>query len=260
MTKRPEKLRLQSSLDCNSRESCLFSGLDRRRLIELELIQQREIYPSGSMIFSEGEEPDGIFCVCSGKVKLSISSFDGRTIVTGIAASGDLIGKNALLSGKPYILTAEAIENSQLCFVKRDDFLKYLSQNANAGLKLAIKFGNELYEAYSEVRDITFKRSYERFVELLLKLCRGNCETTSEGIIIRVDQTRDELAEMIGTSSRTLTRVIMKLKSLEVIESRRQQFLIRDRAALEKIVAFVSLFVLAPIGESGFNNLFSLVL
>jgi CRP/FNR family cyclic AMP-dependent transcriptional regulator len=253
-------MRLQSSHDCNARKSCLFSGLDQLRLRNLERIQRREIYPSGSTIFVEGDEPLGIYCICSGKVKLSISSFDGRTIVTGIAASGDLIGKNALLLGKPYILTAEAVETSQLCFIKRDNFIRFLSQNADAGLKLAIKFGNELYEAYSGVRDITFKRSYERFVELLLKLCRDDGETTPQGIILKIDLNRDELAEMIGTSSRNLTRVIMKLTSLGLIECGRQQFLIRNRAALEKIIVFVSLFVVLPTSEPGFNYLFSLVL
>ena len=242
MRERPEKQSLQSSLDCNARESCIFAGLDRLQLTKLDKIQRRDIYPHGSMIFAEGEEPLGIYCICSGKVKLSISSFDGRSIVTGIASSGDLIGKNALLLGKPHILTAESIETSQICFIKRDDFIRFLSQNAVVGLKLAIKFGNELFEAYSEVRDVTFKRSYERFVELLLKLCRGNCETTPEGIIVRVDLNRDELAEMIGTSSRTLTRVIMKLTSLGLIECRRKQFLIRDSAALENIIASVNLF------------------
>lgn len=240
MTKRPDKLSVQSSLDCNARERCLFSGLDRLRLIELERVQRRNIYPSGSMVFTEGEKPSGIYCVCSGKVKLSISSFDGRTIVTGIAASGDLIGKNALLLGKPYILTAEAVENSQLCFIRRDDFITFLSQNAEAGLKLAIKFGNELYEAYSEVRDVTFKRSYERFVELLLKLCRSDGETTPHGIILKIDLNRDEFAEMIGTSTRTLTRVIMRLKYLGLIECRRRQIIVRNKAGLQSIISSVN--------------------
>lgn len=242
MSERPEKQSLQSSVDCNAREGCLFSGLDRLRLTKLERIQQRDIYPGGSTVFAEGEEARGMYCICSGKVKLSISSLDGRSIITGIAASGDLIGKNALLLGRPHILTAEAVEISQLCFIKRDDFISFLSQNADVGLKLAIKFGNELYEAYSEVRDITFKRSYERFVELLIKLCRSNCETTPHGIILKINLNRDELAEMIGTSTRTLARVIMKLKYLGIIECRRQQFLIRDRAALENIIASVNLF------------------
>lgn len=242
MRERPEKQRLQSSLDCNERESCIFGGLDRLQRTKLERIQRRDIYPGGSMIFAEGEEPRGIYCICSGKVKLSISSLDGRSIITGIASSGDLIGKNALLVGKPHILTAESIATSQICFIKRDDFIRFLSQNADVGLKLAIKFGNELYEAYSEVRNITFKKSYVRFVELLLKLCCANCETTPEGIIVRVDRNRDELAEMIGTSSRTLARVIMKLTSLGLIECRRQQFVVRDKAALENIEASASLF------------------
>ena len=238
MSARPERQSLQGSLDCNGRKCCLFSGLDHLRLAQLDRIQRRHIYPVGSTIFAEGEEPSGIYCVCIGKVKLSMSSFDGRTIVTGIAASGDLIGKHALLLEKPYILTAEAVENSQLCFIKRDDFLTFLSQNAEVGLKLAIKFGNELYEAYSEVRDLTFKNSYERCVRLLLKLCRDG-EDTPHGIILNIDLNRDGLAEMIGTSSRTLNRVIMKLKYLGLIECRRRQIIVRNKAALESILSSV---------------------
>jgi CRP-like cAMP-binding protein len=236
MTELPKKQNLQRAIDCNIRGNCIFAGLDRLRLAKLGRIQQRSIYPGGSMIFMEGENPEGVFCICSGRVKLSISSFDGRTIITGIAGSGDLIGINALILGKLHILTAEALEIAQLCFIKKDDFLSFLRRNSDVSLRLAKNLSNELYEAYSAVRDVTFKRSYERFVELLLKLCRSNCEVTPAGITLTIDLSRDELAEMIGTSTRTLTRVIMKLKYLGLIECRHRQIVVRNRIGLENIL------------------------
>jgi CRP/FNR family transcriptional regulator len=242
MRERPEKQGLQSSLDCNARESCLFAGLDGLRLTKLERIQRRDIYPGGSMIFAEGEEPQGIYCICSGRVKLSIYSFDGRAMIMGTATSGDLIGINALMSEKLHILTAESLELAQLCFINKDNFLDFLGRNADIGLKLAKKLSNELYETYSAVRDVKFKRSYERLAELLLRLCDSRSEATPDGIMVKISFSRDDLAEMIGTSTRTLTRILMKLKYLRIIECRRQQFLIRDRAALENIIAPVNLF------------------
>src|SRR5882724_9308755 len=101
---------IQSCVDCRLRSSCIFSNLDYTRLVELDRIQRRGVCANGSVIFTKGDQPQGIYCICSGRVKLSIYSSDGRAVIVGVATAGDVIGSKALLSRKPHILTAEAIE------------------------------------------------------------------------------------------------------------------------------------------------------
>jgi CRP/FNR family transcriptional regulator len=230
------KQRFKNCLACTLRSGSIFSDLDNLSLIELNRLQQRSIYPAGAIVFTEGEQPRGVYCICSGRVKLSIISPEGRATIVKIANAGDIVGIYALLSGKNYNLIAETLEPSQISFIKKDDFFSFLSRNGDVSLRLAQKLSGELYEAYLGLGNIALKQSFERLVELLLKLCQSHGKPVSEGILLSINLTQQELAETAGMSRRTLTRLLTKLKEPEIIECRRRQIIIRDKTALEKIL------------------------
>ena len=100
----------------------------------------------------------------------------------------------------------------------------------------------ELYEAYLEVRDVRFKRSSERLVELLSRLCQTDDELTRDGTRLRINLSQEELAEMIGTSRRTLTRALSTLRRLGLIEYRHHSILVFDMIALGNILLSKDLF------------------
>jgi CRP/FNR family transcriptional regulator len=205
-------------------------------------MQQRSVYAKGSVVFTEGDQPQGVYIVCSGQVKLSIYSSDGRAVIVGIAAAGDVLGVKALLSGKPHNLTAETIEMTQLCFIKEGDFLGFLRRNGGVGLRLAQRLSNELYEAYLEVRDVALKQSYQRLAELLLRLGQSCGELTPRGTRLKINLSQEELAEMIGTSRRTLTRALTKLRHLGLIEYRHHSIMVLNMIALGNILVSKDLF------------------
>ncbi|MBI3951643.1 MAG: Crp/Fnr family transcriptional regulator [Acidobacteria bacterium] len=205
-------------------------------------MRQASVYPGGVMVFMEGDEPRGVYCICFGRVKLSTSSSDGRTIIVDIAGPGDIIGIRALLSGKSHDLTAETLEPTQLCFIRKDGFLGFLSRNGDVTLRLAQKLSDDLHEAYRGVRDVALKRSSERLAELLLRFCQTHGVVTPEGIQLRINLSLDELAEMIGTSRRTLTRVLTKFQDLKIIECQRRSITVRNRTALENSLRPENLF------------------
>jgi CRP-like cAMP-binding protein len=233
---------VQSCVDCRSRSNCIFSNLDYSHLVELNRIQQRIVCADGSVIFTKGDQPQGIYCVCSGRVKLSIYSSDGRAVIVGIATAEDVIGSKGLLSRKPHILTAEAIEMTQLLFIKKDDILNFLRRNGDVGLRLAEKLGNELYGAYQELGDVALKQSYQRLAELLLRLCQSHGEPTSRGTRLKINLSQEELAEMIGASRRTLTRALTKLRQLGLVEYRHHSIIILNIIALGNILLSKDLF------------------
>ena len=210
--------------------------------MELDRIQQRSVFDDGNVIFTKGDQPEGVYCVCSGRVKLSIYSSDGRAVIVGIATAGDIIGVKALLSEKSHILTAETLEMTQLRFIKRDDFLNLLRRNGDVGLRLAQKLSNELYGAYQEIGDVTLKQSYQRLAELLLRLCQTHGNPTPKGVKLKMNLNQEELAEMIGTSRRTLTRALTKLKSLGLIECQHLSIIVLDMIALGNILLSKDLF------------------
>jgi len=205
-------------------------------------MRQGSIYPGGAFVFMEGDQPKGIYCICSGRVKLSISSPSGRAVIVGIDTAGDLLGVRALLSRKPHDLTAETLEMTQLCFIRKDDFLGFLSRNEDVSLRLAQKLSNELYGAYQLVSDVALKQSYKRLTELLLRLCQSHGELRPDGIRLKMNLSQEELADMIGVSRRTLARALAKLKYLGIIECQRRLIIIRDRVALEESLSSEILF------------------
>jgi CRP/FNR family transcriptional regulator len=233
---------IQSCAVCSTRASGIFCDLTHARLTELDEMRQSSIYPDGAVVFMESDEPRGVYCISSGRVKLSTSSADGRTMIIGIASAGDILGVRAALSGKPHDLTAETLEPTQFCFIKKSDFLSFLNQNGEVSLRLAQKLSNELYDAYRDVRGVALKQSCERLAELLLRFCQTHGEPTPDGIRLRINLSQEELAEMIGSSRRTLTRALTNLRQQGVIICRRRSIIVRDRIALENSLPSENLF------------------
>src|ERR1700758_873338 len=108
----------------------IFCDLPPAALQSFESIKYATAYPKGAVLFVEGQAPRGIFVLCKGRVKLSISSSDGKTLILKIAEAGEVLGLSAAVSGKPYELTAETIDPCQVDFVKREEFLCFLKDNS----------------------------------------------------------------------------------------------------------------------------------
>jgi CRP/FNR family cyclic AMP-dependent transcriptional regulator len=224
-----------SCMACSVRSSGIFCDLDRPRLLELEQLRRGSIYPAGVIVFLEGDQPKAAYCVCSGRLKLSTCSPDGRSVILGLAGGGDVLGVRALLLGRSHDVTAETLERTQLSSIAGEDFLAFLRRNGDVSLRLAQRLSSELYEAYRQVGDAALKGSSERLTELLLALCQTQGEPTSEGISLRLRLSQEEMAQLVGTSRRSVTRALTQLRHLGIIEYRKSSILVHDRIALAKL-------------------------
>ena len=221
---------------CPSRSCCIFSDLDNSHLMKLEQMCLKTIYPDRVVVHTEGDQPQGIYIVCFGRVKLSLSSPNGQAVIIGLATAGDAFGVESVLSGRPHSLMAETVEQTQLCFIKKDDFFDFLRYNGDVSLILAQRLSNNLYEAHLGLSDLAFKQSFDRLVELLLRQCKSGGDPTPKVMTSRIDLSQDELADMIGVSRRTITRGLTKLRQLKIIKCRRRSVIIKDLNSLEKIL------------------------
>src|ERR1700740_1827715 len=123
---------IESCLSCPHREDRLFCNLPSAAVEALSAITSAAAYPKGATLFVEGQAPRGVFVLCSGRVKLSTSSADGRTLILRMSESGEVLGLPATVTGKPYELTAEVVEPAQANFIGRDDFLHFLRDHGEA--------------------------------------------------------------------------------------------------------------------------------
>ena len=145
---------IESCLTCKMRADQIFCDLSDPALQSFEQIKYATAYPKGAVLFVEGQAPRGIFVLCKGRVKLSICSTDGKTLILKIAEAGEVLGLSASVSGKPYELTAETIDPCQVNFVKREDFLRLLKEHADACMRVAEQLSEKYNTACREIRSL----------------------------------------------------------------------------------------------------------
>ena len=144
----------QSCFECSLRADRVFCDLPSDALEAFDGIKSTGIYPRGSTLFSEGRPPRGIFVLCDGRAKLSVCSESGKRLTLRIAAPGEVLGISAVLSGTPYEVTAEVLDNCQVAFVKRKELLKFLRTYRNACLQIVQLLSADLHTAYDRVRAV----------------------------------------------------------------------------------------------------------
>ena len=227
---------IENCLICNLRSERFFCDLPRTALTAFEKIKYSSAVPPGAVLFVEGQAPRGMYVLCRGRVKLSTTSREGKTMILRIAEPGEVLGLHATVSGKPYELTAETLQASQLNFVKREDFLKFLQEHGDACLRAAQHLSQNCQSAYEMIRSLGLSHSVtEKMARLLLEWSEQG-ESTKDGVRIKLALTHEEIAQLVGTSRETVTRVLGDFRKQQIANLRGSTLLIRNKSALEKLV------------------------
>jgi CRP/FNR family cyclic AMP-dependent transcriptional regulator len=227
---------IENCISCPHREERLFCNLTKASVIALSAITYSAVYPKGANLFVEGQPARGIFILCSGRMKLSTSSADGKTLILRIAEPGDVLGLPATVTGTCYELTAEAIEPVQSKFIARNDFLAFLKDNGEAALRVAQQLGETYQTAIAEMRTIGLSHSAgEKLARFLLKWAatfpKGNGKQR-----VKLTLTHEEIGQMIGSSRETVTRLLANFRRNQWLQITGATLIIRNKSALEGII------------------------
>lgn len=234
-TKAPYGLQIiESCLECPSMKCRFFCDLPQNVLAALDDISSAATYPRNAVLFVEGQEPRGVFVICNGRVKLSTSSADGKSIIVRAAEAGELVGLPGTISGKPYELTAEALEPLQANFIRRDAFLKFLGEHAEAAVQVAEMLNRIYYATLNEVRYLGLSvRTSEKLARFLLDL---PISPSQNNVRARLTLTHNEIADIIGTSRETVTRLFASFKREKYIEVHGSVLVFSNKPGLEKLL------------------------
>jgi len=227
-------------------ESCLtwplvkgriFCDLPKSALAELDAISSPSNYAKNGVLFVEGQEPRGVFVICDGRVQLSTSSSHGKSVLVRVAEAGEMVGLPGCISGKPYELTAEALEPLRANFIPREVFLQFLRQRGEVAVRIA-EILTQIYQAtLSEVRYLGLSASTaEKLARFLLDLPADPTQKKGQ-IRATLTLTHREIAEMIGASRETVTRLFASFKRERLVEVRGSTLTIVNKAGLEKLLA-----------------------
>lgn len=224
---------VESCLTCGLRQNSIFCGLPDSVLQAFETIKYTTGYPQGAVLFVEGQSPRGVFVLCKGRVKLSFSSTEGKTLIFKVAEPVEILGLGATLSGKPYDLTAETVGPCQITFVKREDFLRFLKAHKEACFRVAEQLSHKYNDACHEMRSLGLSHSAaEKLAKLLLEWNSRNGEHNGQ---VNLHLTHEEMAQMIGTSRETVSRLLAEFKNHKLIDYHGAMLLIRNKPALRGI-------------------------
>jgi CRP/FNR family transcriptional regulator, cyclic AMP receptor protein len=167
-------------------------------------------------------------------VKLSLSSSDGKTLILKIAEPSEVLGLSATVSGKPYELTAETIDPCQVNFVKRENFLRFLHEHSDVCFRVAEQLSDKYSAACPEIRVMALAHSAaEKLAKLLLEWSSKEGGPGKQGPRVKLTLTHEEIAEMIGASRETVTRLFTELRKQQIVHAKGSTLLIRNKAALE---------------------------
>src|SRR5262249_24243386 len=204
-----------------------------RAIPGIDRVSRSRIYPRGAVIFHEGSIARGIYVLSSGSAKVSISSPDGKKLIMRVAGGGDVLGLYAGLTGRPFEATAEMVEGGRVDFISRQDLLALIGRQQSSGLDLIEMFSRQFSELVDHTRMLFLSESaLQKLARLIMHWSRDFGERTSEGVRVRILLTQEEIAQIIGASRETVTRLFSSLKRDQIIRVKRDSMWIRNSAAL----------------------------
>jgi CRP/FNR family cyclic AMP-dependent transcriptional regulator len=226
----------KNSVTCPHQQDRLFSNLSPAGVQRLSEITSASSYPKGATLFVEGQSPRGVYILWTGRVKLSTSSDDGRTLIVRTSEPGEVLGLPATITGTPYELTADVIEPTQANFISRADFLGFLRDHGEVSLRVAQQLGESYHAAITEMRSIGLSRSAgAKLARFVLDWCVNRVNGTGE-IRAKLTLTHEEIAQMIGASPETVTRLFTVFKKKDFLQIKGSTLIIRNKSALENFI------------------------
>src|SRR6185503_333773 len=182
----------------------------------------------GETLFLEGAAARGLYLISSGRAKVSICSADGRKIIMRIAGRESILGLYAALTGRDYEATAEMLEAGVVVFVPRRNLMELVARHPWFGRSLVDVFSHHFSELVEHARMTMLSESaLERLARLILKWGSDFGERTSAGVRVEILLTQEEIAQIIGASRETVTRLISSLKRQEIIGVSKDAMIIR---------------------------------
>ncbi len=195
------------------------------------------MYPTGAVLFAEGQVPRGIFIVRRGRVKLSICGSDGRTLILRIVEPGCPLGVAAVVSGRQYEATAETQEPSEISFLRQSDLLRLMRVNGEMTLWVTQHISQDYAFTCREIRDLILSDSAtEKLARLLVGWLDQNCDSKHPSQM-KLALTHEEIGQMIGTSRETVSRLFAGFKKQRLIQQSGSTLVIPNRLALESLIA-----------------------
>ena len=195
----------------------IFSELSEPDLDKLAGLAARKRYPKDGVVFFENEAGDTLFMVAEGRIKVTILGDDGREIILSVLGQGEFFGEMALLDNEPRSATAIAVEESELLSLHRVDFQGVIGDNLAISVALIKVLTARLRKANHQISTLALLDVYGRVARVIVEMGRDEGKRLKDGRITFQRPTHQEIANRIGTTRETVTRMLKDLQRQNLI-------------------------------------------
>lgn len=234
----PRLDKLQWNMVQVARTVPLFRGLAEEDWAAIAPLLHGHCFPKDSYIFFQGDPPDALYIIWMGRVKLVRHTDNGRDVVVEVLGPGQLIGEMAILDGRPYATTAHTLEDVAVVTVGRRDFYMLLERYPRVAMGVISELSRRLRLTTEMVRSLAVDRVEQRIARTLLRLAdlAGKPHESRPGaVIIDMPLTRQDVAEMTGTTVETAIRIMSRLRKAGMISSNRGRIIIASPEELAEV-------------------------
>ena len=215
--------------NCIVRSLTILSDLDFGELEKVSALIYLKAFKRKKIVFLEETPCSTVYIVKSGNIKTYKSLADGREQIINILSPGDMLGFDSLYDDR-YSCTAEVIQDTELCCIRKPDLINLLKHNPEVGLKFIKIMNRELNRAQERIRDLGLKDARERVATLLIMLFSSRAEGAGPGVVL----SRQEVSEMVGVAQETVIRILSEFKADGVIRTEGKSIFVTKPDALKK--------------------------
>ncbi len=215
----------------------LFKNFSDDDLKELGSYLVRVSFKKKEDIFSEGDQPEWFYIVSKGKVKITKISHDGKEIILEIISPPDIFGGVAVLRNFPYPANAVAMEDSEVIKISRKNLLRLVDRFPNLMYCIALQLGDRMKSSYDSLKNIALERVEARIAALLLKLAGKVGVESKEGLLIDMRLTKQDVADMVGTTVETSIRTFSKFKKQGLVADTDGKIIIKNKEGLTEMAS-----------------------
>ena len=221
---------------CLTRSDNHFCNLPDDALRDFEARRTTRSYPKGSTLFVEGQPASEVYVLCTGRIKLCTYSAEGRSLIVRVAEPGEVLGLSACIARVAHETTAQAITDCQINCVRRDDFVDLLAKDPNAALNAVRELSYLYHKAHTLICSLGLSGSAsDKLAKLFLDWC-GKTNDDGQNVRIPMTYTHEEIAEMIGTTRETVTRLMSTFRARDLIRQERGNLIIQDPKKLKAVI------------------------
>lgn len=229
-----KSIKIPDCSQCSLTNHSIFKYLSKNDLASVNTLKECYLLKKGETIYTEGSRINGIYCINSGIIKIYKTGIDGKGQIIRFAKEGEIIGYRSVLSNELACTSAMVIEEATLCYISGETLVSLIKNNGNFSLELIKLISNELGEANTYITNIAQKTVRARLAEILVHL--KSVFGVNENGILQIFLTREELANIVGTATESVIRLLSEFKSDSLIELNGRQIKILDEKELNRII------------------------